>query len=107
MSTQPKTFDDYRREEVRLVLLRLLNEQPGRQANSSTLHAGLHFLSIVTERHEVIDALRFLQTHQLLELTQLGAINPELYSARLLRRGVEVVRGHLNIEGILDAVERG
>jgi len=104
MNANKKTFDDYRREELRLVLLRILNEQPGRQANSSTLHAGLHFVGIVTERHEVIDALRFLQLHQLVELEQLGAINPDLYKAKLLRRGAEIVRGHLRVDGILDVV---
>ncbi len=98
-----KTFADYRREEVRLVLLRLLSEQPGRQANSSTLHAGLQFVRIIVERHEVIEALRFLQTHQLVELEQLGGFGGELYGARLLSRGLEVVRGHLAIDGILEA----
>lgn len=98
-----KTFADYRREEVRLVLLRLLSEQPGRQANSSTLHAGLQFVRIIVERHEVIEALRFLQTHQLVELEQLGGFAGELYGARLLSRGMEVVRGHLAIDGILEA----
>lgn len=98
-----KTFADYRREELRLVLLRLLSEQPGRQANSSTLHAGLQFVRIIVERHEVIEALRFLQTHQLVELEQLGGFNGELYGTKLLMRGVEVVRGHLAIDGILEA----
>jgi len=98
-----KTFAEYRREEVRLVLLRLLSEQPGRQANSSTLHAGLQFVRIIVERHEVVEALRFLQTHQLVELEQLGGFNGELYGAKLLARGMDVVRGHLTVDGILEA----
>lgn len=98
-----KTFADYRREELRLVLLRLLSEQPGRQANSSTLHAGLQFVRIIVERYEVIETLRFLQTHGLVELEQLGGFNGELYGAKLLTRGMDVVRGHLAIDGILEA----
>ncbi len=98
-----KTFAEYRREELRLVLLRLLSEQPGRQANSSTLHAGLQFVRIIVERHEVIEALRFLQTHQLVELEQLGGFGNDLYGAKLLVRGHDVVRGHLVVDGILEA----
>jgi len=101
-----KAHSDYRNKELRLVLLRILSEQPGRQANSSTLHAGLLFLHLACEEHEVIAALQFLQLHQLIELTQLGEIKPNLYGAKLLRRGMDVVKGYLHVDGILDAVER-
>jgi len=98
-----KTFADRLKEDRRLVLLRLLNEQPGKQANSSILHAGLQFIHIVAERHEVIDDLRYLQTHQLVELDQLGSINPDLYGARLRSRGIDLVNGLIEIDGISPA----
>jgi len=101
-----KPHADFRLKEIRLVLLRILSEQPGRQANSSTLHAGLFYLHIVAEEHEVIGALQFLQLHQLVELRQLGEIKPNLYGAKLTRRGLDVVRGYVRIEGILDPVDR-
>ncbi|MTI74713.1 MAG: ArsR family transcriptional regulator [Stenotrophomonas sp.] len=98
-----KTFADRLKADRRLVLLRLLNEQPGKQANSSTLHAGLQFVHIVAERHEVIDDLRFLQMHQLVELEQLGDVNPDLYGVKLRSRGMDIVAGLVEVEGISPA----
>jgi len=102
-----KPYTDFRKKELHLVLLRMLSEQPGRQANSSTLHAGLFYLHLIYEEHEVIEGLRFLQLHQLVELQQLAAVRPNLYGAKLTRRGLDVVRGYVRVEGILDPVERG
>jgi len=101
-----KAHSDYRKKALRLVLLRLLSGQPGRQSNSSELHAGLFFLRLVYEEHEVIAALQFLQLHQLIELTQLGEVRPDLYGAKLLRRGMDVVKGYVHVDGILDPMER-
>lgn len=98
-----KTFAERLTEDRRLVLLRLLAEQPGKQANSSVLHAGLQFVHIVAERHEVIDDLRFLQTHQLIELEQLGSINPDLYGAKLRSRGIDLINGLVEVEGVSPA----
>lgn len=95
-----KTFDDYRREGVRLVLLRLLSEQPGRTANSSVLHLGLQYVAIIVERHEVIEELRFLQTHQLVDLEQIPGMSGQLYKAKLRSRGLDVIQGNLVIDGI-------
>jgi len=95
-----KSFTERLREDRRLVLLRLLNEQPGKQANSSVLHAGLQFVHLVAERHEVIDDLRFLQTHQLVELVQLGTIAPDLYGVKLRARRIDVVNGLTDVDGI-------
>lgn len=95
-----KTFADRLKEDRRLVLLRLLNEQQGKQTNSSVLHAGLQFVHIVAERHEVIDDLRFLQMHQLVELEQLGSVNPDLYGVKLRSRGIDLVNGLVEVDGI-------
>lgn len=95
-----KTFADRLKEDRRLVLLRLLNEQPGKQANSSVLHAGLQAVYIVAERHEVIEDLRFLQVHQLIELEQLGSISSDLYGAKLRARGIDLVNGLVEVDGV-------
>lgn len=95
-----KTFDDYRREGVRLVLLRLLSEQPGRTANSSVLHLGLQYVALIVERHEVIEELRFLQTHQLVDLEQIPGLSGQLYKAKLRSRGLDVIQGNLVIDGV-------
>lgn len=97
-----KTYQEHKRKEVRLVLLRLLSEEPAKQANSSRLHAGLQYLRIPMERHQVIEELRFLQTHQLIELEQLGEFNEQLYGVKLRARGMDVVRGDLEVAGILE-----
>jgi len=95
-----KSFSECLREDRRLVLLRLLSEQPGKQANSSTLHTGLQFLHFIAERHEVIDDLLFLQTHQLVELVQLATIAPDLYGVKLRARGIDVVNGLVEVGGV-------
>ena len=95
-----KTFADRLKEDRRLVLLRLLSEQQGKQTNSSVLHAGLQFVHIVAERHEVIDDLRFLQMHQLVELEQLGDVNPDLYGVKLRSRGIDLVNGLVEVDGV-------
>ena len=98
-----KTFADRMKEDRRLVLLRLLAEEPGKQANSLRLHAGLQFVHIIVERHEVIDDLRFLQMHQLVDLEQLGDISPDLYGVKLRARGIDLVNGLVEVDGVSPA----
>lgn len=95
-----KTFADRLKEDRRLAILRLLNEQPGKQANSSVLHSGLQFVHIVVERHDLVDDLRFMQLHSLVELEQLSSINPDLYGVKLRSRGIDLVHGLVEIDGI-------
>lgn len=95
-----KTFAELMREDRRLVILRVLNEATGKQANSSVLHSWLTHLSIIVERHDLIDDLRFLQTHGLVELTQLGDINPDLYAVRLRGRGEDLLQDHVTVDGV-------
>ena len=95
-----KSFAERMREDRRLVLLRLLNEQNGKQANSSMLHSGLQYLHIIAERHELIEDLRFLQLHQLVTLEPLGDISATLYSVKLRSRGMDVVNGLVEQDGI-------
>jgi hypothetical protein len=100
MTTPKKSYAQMVREDRRLVILRLLNESSGKQSNSSLLHAGLIHLKIICERHELIDDLRFLQTHSLIDLEQLGDVNPDLYGAHLRGRGEDLLAGRLEVEGV-------
>ena len=84
-------------EDRRLVILRLLHEQRGQQANSSVIHMGLGHLGIVCERHELIEDLRYLQLHTLIRLT---AVIDTVWVAELLGRGEDVISGLLVIDGV-------
>lgn len=95
-----KTFADRLKEDRRLVLLRLLFEQPGKQANSSVLHAGLQFVHIVVESHELIDDLMFLQLHQMVDLEQLGDMGHDLYGVKLRARGIDLINGLVEVDGV-------
>jgi hypothetical protein len=92
-----KSFAQKVIEDRRLVILRLLSEQRGQQANSSVIHMGLSHLAIVCERHELIDDLRFLQLHSLISLTPVIAT---VWVAELLGRGEDVIHGRIEIDGV-------
>jgi hypothetical protein len=92
-----KSFATKLIEDRRLCLLRLLNEQSGRRANSSVLHMGLHHMAHVCERHDVIGDLRVLEHHQLIALEQ---VTETVYGAELLSRGEDFLAGHIEIDGI-------
>ncbi len=92
-----KPFAEKLTEDRRLVLLRLLSEQNGQTANSSVLTMGLNHLGIVVERHQVVDDLRHLQLHGLIQLEQ---VIETVYVARLLGRGEDVVSGLLTVAGV-------
>lgn len=98
-----KTFADHLREGRRLALLRLLNEQPGKRSNSAVLHSGLFYLKVVAETHEVIEDLRFLQVHQLVDIEQLGDIKNTLYGVHLRARGIDLVNGLIEVDGVSPA----
>lgn len=94
-----KSFAERHREDRRLVLLRLLSEQPGYRANSSNLHAGLYALGIAGSRDDVTTDLHWLREQSLLHLEELPEV-PGLYVATLAARGEDVVRGHAYVPGV-------
>jgi hypothetical protein len=84
-------------KDRRLVILRLLSEQRGQQANSSVLHMGLQHLGIICERHELVEDLRYLQLHQLIDLKP---VIDTVWVAELRGRGEDVINGLVEIDGI-------
>lgn len=92
-----KTFAERLREDRRLVLLRLLNEQGAYRANSSVLHAGLQHLGVAASRDDVVTDLHWLRDQALLSLEE--AV-PGLYVATLSARGRDAVEGLCLVPGV-------
>lgn len=92
-----KTFAERLREDRRLVLLRLLEEQNARRANSSILHAGLHHLGVAATRDDVQTDLAWLAEQG---LVQLDEAVPGVSVAALTGRGHDVVHGHAIVPGV-------
>lgn len=85
------------REDRRLVLLRLLQEQRGYMANSSVLHAGLQFMGVASTRDDVRTDLAWLQEQALVSLSE--AV-PGVLVATLTGRGGDVVAGQAIVPGV-------
>lgn len=94
-----KTFEQMIREDRRLAILRLINEAPGKQINTSVLHAALLHIRIVVERHVMMDDLRYLQVQGLIELEQ-TAVNVDLYGIHLRGRGDDFLAGLFELDGV-------
>jgi len=94
-----KTFIDRLREDRRLVLLRLLSEQPGYRANSSNLHAGLYSLGIAASRDDVTTDLHWLRDQSLVVLDTLPEV-PDLAIATITGRGDDVAAGRTIQPGV-------
>ena len=92
-----KTFADHLRENRRLVLLRLLEESPGYQANSSTLHAGLNFIGVPGSRDDINTDLAWLQEQGYVALRE--AVDG-VRVATLTARGHDVATGQAIVPGV-------
>ncbi|EXB26078.1 hypothetical protein J537_2315 [Acinetobacter baumannii 1437282] len=91
------SFENQLKEEMRLVLLRLLNELPSYRGNSSTLHGGLHNWGLSFSRDQVKTELYWLKEQ--------GCVEVEMDSAavvvvKLTERGQDVVESRARIHGI-------
>ena len=94
-----KTFLERLREDRRLVLLRILSEQPGYRLNSSNLHAGLHHLGIVAARDDVVTDVHWLRDQGLLVLDPVPEVEG-LYLCTLTMRGNDVAMGNTSVPGV-------
>lgn len=91
------SFETKLKEEMRLVLLRLLNELPSYRGNSSTLHTGLNHWGLSFSRDQVKTELYWL--------AEQGCIgiefdNPDVVVVKLSERGQDVVEGRAKVHGI-------
>lgn len=94
-----KSFAERLREERRLVMLRLLSEQPGYRMNSSTLHAGLHHLAVACSRDDVITDLHWLKDQGMVTADPVPEVD-SLYLVAITARGHDVASGHAAVPGI-------
>ena len=91
------SFENSLKEEMRLVLLRLLNELPSYRGNSSTLHSGLNHWGLSFSRDQVKTELHWLKEQGCIEI-ELN--NPDVLMVKLSERGQEVVESRTRIPGI-------
>lgn len=92
-----KTFEQRLREDRRLVMLRILAEQPGYRTNSSIMHAGLQHLGILASRDDVRTDAHWLRDQALIQVEE-AAPGVEIYI--LGARGADVADGHCLVPGV-------
>lgn len=90
------SFRDYLRKDVRLVLLRVLDEMPSYRANSSVLANVLHQFGHAATHDQVKTELRWLAEQGLLTLDEAGGV----LVATLAERGQDVAEGRAVVDGI-------
>lgn len=90
-------FENKLKEEMRLVLLRLLNELPSYRGNSSTLHSGLIHWGLSYSRDQVKTELYWLKDQGCIEIE---FDNPDVIVVKLIERGQDVIENRTRIHGI-------
>ncbi len=91
------SFENHLKEEMRLVMLRLLNEMPSYRSNSSTLHSGLDRWGLSFSRDQVKTELYWLKDQ--------GCVVVEMESSavivvKLTERGQDVIENRARVHGI-------
>lgn len=97
MNPLSKPFEDFYREDRRLVLLRLLAGQNAYRSNSSVLHASLLHLAVKASRDDMKTDLAWLSEQGLVRLSE--AV-PGVLVAELTSRGLDVANGHAVVPGV-------
>lgn len=96
MTWGPTMYADFLREDMRLVLLRLLCEMPAYRANSSVLAGMLHRLGHAPSRDQVKTELRWLEEQGLLTLEEAESV----LVATLTERGQDVAERRAVVPGV-------
>ncbi|GAA5784689.1 VpaChn25_0724 family phage protein [Chitiniphilus shinanonensis] len=89
-------FAEFLRQDMRLVILRLLAEMPSYRANSSVLTMGLEQLGHSPSRDQVRTELHWLAEQGLLAIDDVGPV----LVATLAERGADVASGRVIVPGI-------
>jgi len=90
------SFQDFLRQDVRLVLLRVLTEMPAYRSNSSVLTSALERFGHAVTRDQVKSELAWLAEQGLAVLTDLGDVSV----ATLTERGQDVATGRVVVPGV-------
>lgn len=91
-----RSFDDHLAADRRLVLLRVLSESSGYQANEYTLEAVLADMGHAISNARLHTELAWLAEQQLLETRRVGGVAV----ATLTRRGLDAARGTAQVPGV-------
>lgn len=91
------SFETKLKEEMRLVMLRLLNELPSYRGNSSTLHSGLSHWGLTFSRDQVRTELYWLKDNGHIEIE---LDNSDVMVVKLTTQGQDVALGRTKAPGI-------
>ena len=94
-----KTYAQLVSEDRRLAILRTLNEQPGREMNSSNIDGWLRHMRTPGTRADTMQALHFLRDEALITLMALEEI-PGMHIAALTAAGIDVAEGRDTHPGV-------
>lgn len=89
-------YSEFLREDIRLVMLRLLSEMVGYRANSSVLAMGLDKYGHALSRDQVKTELHWLAEQGALTVTDVGPV----LVATLTERGQDIAAGRARVPGI-------
>ena len=89
-------YSDFIRQDIRLVILRLLAEMTGYRANSSVLTMALDTFGHALSRDQVKTELNWLAEQGVLTLDDVGPV----MVATLTERGHDIAAGRARVPGI-------
>lgn len=89
-------YADFLRQDMRLVILRLLVEMPAYRANSSVLNAALDNFGHTISRDQVKTELAWLAEQGAVALEDIGPV----VVATLTERGQDIAAGRARVPGI-------
>lgn len=89
-------FYDLLAADIRLVILRLLAEDPGYSMNESVLQQGLGLLGHTVSRDRVRTEMRWLEEQRLITI----AVVVGVLVAKLSARGADVASGAARVDGV-------
>ncbi|OZY84832.1 hypothetical protein CBP51_16860 [Cellvibrio mixtus] len=89
-------FAQYLREDMRLVILRVLATMPSYTANSSVLSSGLNHVGHNPSRDQVKTEIRWLEEQGLVTVEQAY----DLLIARITERGADVAAARTVVPGV-------
>jgi hypothetical protein len=89
-------YADFLRQDMRLVILRLLVEMPAYRANSSVLNTALDSYGHAASRDQVKTELQWLAEQGALTLEEIGPV----LVATLTTRGQDIAAGRARVPGI-------
>ncbi|RLM23652.1 hypothetical protein BIY29_10140 [Brenneria alni] len=89
-------YQDFLREDRRLVILRILSELPGYRANSSLIYSALVQFGHSPSRDQVKSELRWLEEQGLVSIEDVGPV----LVATETERGADVAAGRATVPGV-------